>query len=312
MMRIPSRLRTLASAALLGLASTGLLAGCSDSTSADSGRVSIRLTDAPGDFQKAVVTISEIYLQGQGGRTVLMDAPVTTDLLTLANTTAELVKDAVVPAGSYQELRFVITGGYIEVENESGETEIYATENYAGLPSGVVADGTLQMPSYSASGLKVKLPGDAVTIAGDSKVLLVDFDVAQSFGHEAGSANRWVMTPVLEATDFSFAAGLTVTLTKNADVTLPMLDSAAMTLGDVKAVLTNDMGAHEELAFTDADSNGTYEAGFLYVLPGTWSVDLVAPAGVTLTTTEVRPASVTVTAGQSAAQAFTVTAAAKN
>ena len=89
----------------------GALAACGDSTNADTGRISLKLTDAPGDFQKAVVTIDQIYLQGgsdenpSGGRVVLLSTPVTTDLLTLANSVQDLVTDAVVPAGTYSQLR---------------------------------------------------------------------------------------------------------------------------------------------------------------------------------------------------------------
>ena len=39
----------------------------------------------------------------------------TTDLLTLANDVATLVDGAVIPAGPYSQLRFVITGGYVDV-----------------------------------------------------------------------------------------------------------------------------------------------------------------------------------------------------
>src|ERR1700742_4539481 len=85
----------------------------------DSG-VTIKLTDAPGDFKAAVVTISEVYLQGEGGKVVLSNEATTTNLVTLANDTADLVKDAVVPEGKYSELRFVISGAYIEVEQADG------------------------------------------------------------------------------------------------------------------------------------------------------------------------------------------------
>ena len=128
--------------AAFGLALTG--AACSESTgNAANGKITVLLKDAPGDVKSAVVTISQIYLQGStegddaSSRVVLRDTPVTTDLLTLANSTAELVKDATVPAGTYGQLRFVITGGYIEVENAGGTTSIFATSpNYAGLPAG--------------------------------------------------------------------------------------------------------------------------------------------------------------------------------
>jgi|SRR5690606_207246 len=187
--------------ALTATAATIGLAGCSDSTSpAQRVNLSVLLTDAPGDVHSAVVTISSVYLQGgPGGRTVLVDTAVTTDLLTLVNTTMDLVKDVSVPAGTYSQLRFVIDGGYIEVENEDASTSIYASSpDYAGLPEGVTPDGTLVMPSLAQSGLKVMFPGDAqVVLEGEEQVLVVDFDVSQSFGHEAGASGNWVMHPVI-------------------------------------------------------------------------------------------------------------------
>lgn len=197
---VPRLARRLAPITFLAL---GAVAACSDSTSSGgSGKLSILLTDAPGDVKAAVVTISEIYLQGSSGRVVLMNTPVTTDLLTLANTTTQLVKDATVPAGRYAQLRFVVTGGYLEVENASGGTSTYASSpDYAGLPNGAPVDGALRMPGEAQSGLKVNLPGDALTLTSDGKILLVDFDVSQSFGHAAGASGEWVMHPVLTATE---------------------------------------------------------------------------------------------------------------
>ena len=111
-------------------------------------KVTIKLTDAPGDFKRAVVTISEVELLGEGAnnRVVLLNEAKTTDLLTLANDTADLVKDATVPSGTYKELRFVITGAFIEVEEADGSTKIYASStDYEGLPEGATVAGSLQM-----------------------------------------------------------------------------------------------------------------------------------------------------------------------
>ena len=172
---------------LFPLALVGFVA-CSDSTGVDSGKISILLTDAPGDVKSAVVTISQIYLQGSG-RVVLRDDPVTIDLLELADSTAMLVDEATVPAGAYSQLRFVVTDAYIEVENADGTTSIYASSpGYAALPLGSRVAGELQMPSLAQSGLKVNLPGGEIRISGDQRILLVDFDVAQSFGHVAHSS----------------------------------------------------------------------------------------------------------------------------
>jgi hypothetical protein len=295
-------------------------AACSDGSptaNAGNGRMTLLLTDAPGDFEKAVVTISSIYLQaGEGddaGRVVLRDTPVTTDLLTLANSTAELVKDATLPAGTYSQLRFVITGGYVEVENAGGTTSIYASSpTYAGLPAGAKVDGTLHMPSFAQSGLKVTLPDGGVEIGSEQKVVLVDFDVSQSFGKEAGNAGKWVMHPVLKATSLTTTGSFGVTLAKADSVTLPSINNAAITLGQFKAVLATAAGSREELALTDANADGIFEGQFKYVAPGDYTIDFVAPSdSVQFTTTPTRPAALTIGSGGSVTHAAVLTSAKK-
>jgi hypothetical protein len=297
--------------AAVGLALTG--AACSESSTGNAvnGKITVLLKDAPGDIKAAVVTISQIYLQSDdaGGRVILRDTPVTTDLLTLANSTAELVKDATVPAGTYGQLRFVVTGGYIEVDNGNGTSSIFASSpTYAGLPTGATVAGPLQMPSFATSGLKVTLPGGAVTITGEQKVVLVDFDVSQSYGKEVGSG-KWVMSPVIKATDLGFTGGITVTLKKADALTLPSIGGTPVTLGQFKATVTPTGGSPTEVALTDADNDGTFVASFPYLVPGSYSVDFVAPAGITsFTTTPAHPAAVSVTEGATAALDATLTA----
>lgn len=182
------------------------VAACDAATGLRSGTVSLYLTDAPGDVQAAVVTIEEIYLTGGGDsteRVLLRDSAFTTDLLTLVDSTHPLLENAEIPADSYGQLRFVISGAYLQVEGATaGSSEIYASSpSYAALPAGAVVTGSLQMPSLAQSGLKVNLPGDALVVAADGSVsLVVDFDVAQSFGRLAGGSGQWVMSPVLTAT----------------------------------------------------------------------------------------------------------------
>ena len=222
MLRSPTCVRKFGTA-VLAAASLAALAACSDGTGARMGKVSILLTDAPGDIKKAVVTISQIYLAGSGGnsaddaagRVVLRSEPVTTDLLTLAGTTSELVKDAVIPAATYGQLRFVVTGAYIEVDDGNGGTKIYASSpTYGGLPAGAQVDGTLQMPSYASSGLKVTLPGDAVSVSEGQTSLLVDFDVAQSFGHPSGDLTKWVLSPVINGHEIAGETAPTARVTR--------------------------------------------------------------------------------------------------
>lgn len=311
-----TRRTSLSLLAALGLAGTALACADSSTGNVTSGKISVLLTDAPGDIKTAVVTISQIYLQGgegddASGRVILRDTPVTTDLLTLANSTAELVKDATIPAGTYAQLRFVITGAYIEVENADATTSIFATSpTYAGLPAGAVVAGQLKTPSFSSSGLKVVLPNGGVTIDATPTALLVDFDVAQSYGKEAGGSGQWVMSPVIKAEDLGETGSLKVTLAKDAAVTLPSVGGTPVTLGQFKAVVTDAASAKTELALTDANSDGVFEASFGYLAAGSYTVDFVAPTGVaTFTTTPARPTSVTITAGTATTHAAVVNAA---
>jgi uncharacterized protein DUF4382 len=282
------------------------LASCSDSPTEGNGqpRVTVRLTDAAGDIKAAVVTISEINLQGNNGKVVLRSDAVTTDLIHLSNSTATLVDAAVVPAGTYSGLRFVITGGYVEVENPDGSTSIYASSpTYSGLPPGAVVTGDLQMPSLGQSGLKVEFPTTELSITTDQD-LLVDFDVSESFGHVAGQSGKWVMHPVIKGAQFSMGATVVATLKLNTGVTLPALPSGPVTLAAFKAKL----GA-ETVSFADPDGDGTFEARFRFLLPGTYALSVQVPTGLAITTNLALPLNVTVAAGATATQAVVVQSA---
>ena len=278
---------------------------CTDSSGPNGGQgpsVTILLTDAPGDVEAAVVTISEVYLQGEGGRVTLTDEEVTVDLLDLANSTAVLVDEAVVPEETYGELRFVITGAYVEVENASGGTDIYASSpGYSGLPSGATVFGDLQMPSLGQSGLKVQIDnGEDLEITEDQDIL-VDFDVSQSFGQAAGQSGKWVMHPVIKGAVISEAASFTATLGLAQGVTLPTVGGNAVTLGHFKAELNG-----EEMDFTDSDNNGTFEAEFRFLLPGVYELEIIPPAGVTITTNPASPIEVTIGTSATATLAVTI------
>ena len=286
-----------------------LAAACGGS---QSGKVSIKLTDAPGDFKAAVVTITEIDLVGSGGVTVLSSATTTTNLLTLANDTADLVSNAVVEAGSYSELRFKISGGYVEVAQSGGGSIIYASSpTYSGLPAGAQVGGTLQMPSLAQSGLKVDLPGGNVTVGTDSKILLVDFNVQQSFGHVAGNANQWVMHPVMTAIDFGLSGNLDVAMSLASGATLP----SPVTLANFNAVLTitnsDSTTSTKTLALAAGATAGSFGANFKYLIPGSnyslgFQLDPSVTTAVTFHATPAVPFAVTIASGQATTASFTM------
>lgn len=287
---------------LLGLLA---LAACDGGTGGSGdARVSIRLTDAPGDLAEAWVKVDRIYLQGDGGRTdLLAEQTAWVDLLTLSGgRTAELVNGQVVPAGRYGELRFVVCEAYVV----TAEGDVYASDD-AELPAGVEADGELHMPSACSSGFKVKFPADsAVVLESESTILTVDFDVSQSFGHQAGNSGRWVMHPVIHATAVGFAGGIAGTVSVAQGVALPTCGGApvAVTAFVPEATLGSDV-------FTSAvGADGRYR---ITVAPGTYAMGY-APAlsfanGDSLMVTATpTPASVTVASGATATADYSITA----
>lgn len=291
-----------------GLLTTLALAGCGN-TQGPSGTTSLSvvLKDAPGDLQKAVVTISEIDLVGSGGVQVLMQTPTTTDLLTLATNTATLVQGAEVPSGTYTELRFKITGACIAVDNGAQPSLIYATTGYDATECGSGTPGLLQAPSYAQSGLKVTMAANALTLTGTQKILLVDFDVSQSFGQQAGGSGGWVMHPVVTGGDIQATGGLHTSVQLGSGVTLPN----AATLDQLSAVLVS--GASDTVgvvALSDSAGTPVFTADFTFLTPASYTLSLKLPSTVaSVTTNPATPEAVAVTSGQQTTAALTVTAA---
>lgn len=291
------------------------MGACGDgggATAGDGGaRVSIRLTDAPGDLREAWVRVDRIYLKGGpadsagGGSVELLPARTGwVNLLTLSGgRTAELVNGAVVPAGSYTELRFVVCEAYVVTDGG----DVYATRD-AVLPAGVAADGTLQVPSGCSSGMKVKFPRDArVELANESTILTVDFDVSQSFGHQAGNSGRWVMHPVVHATAVGFSGGIAGTVSVAQGLALPACGGAAVAVTAFVPQATAGTETFGSIVGTD----GRYR---ITVAPGTYTMGY-APAlsfangDSLLVTAAPSAASATVAAGGTATVDYAVTAA---
>jgi hypothetical protein len=269
---------------------------CDTATETRAGHLSIYLTDAPGDeVVEAWVTITDIYLQGAGGaedpptgRVYLLEgAEETHELLSLANTVAELVADAEVPAGVYGQLRLVISGGCLV----TADARVYASSPGYDLCGS--RDGTLMMPSFAQSGLKVALHG--LRVDGGDHAVLLDFDVSESFGRAAGQSGMWVMTPVVHAALLEDAAGVTATLGAG-DVTLP----AGYALDQFSATLSPAEGDTSRVAFRAV--GGEYRAAFRFLIPeqAPFEVRLNAPEGLTVTVSPASPQSVAPAKGETA------------
>lgn len=163
--------------------------------------VTVVLTDAPGDVVHAWVDIREIYLQGggdgdeentAGGRMVLFTGPTgPLDLLALVEDPAEL-GTVIIPARRYGQLRVVIDGAAVEIEDEG----VYTTSGFV-PPGGAPVAGELVCPSCDTSGFKVLLQGRDLDLTGAEELLVLDFGVDESFLRQAGVSGRWIVTPVI-------------------------------------------------------------------------------------------------------------------
>ena len=304
-------MRKYGSKLLLPFAALALAACDGGSTGSGDARLSIRLTDAPGDLKEAWVRIEEIYLQGTSaadstaGRVQLLDVPTANyiNLLTLSGGNfAPLVNSQPVPAGSYSQLRVVVCDAYVVTRTGA----VYATSG-AELPAGVTATGTLQAPSACSSGFKVKLPNGGITLENESTILSVDFDVSQSFGHQAGNSGRWVMHPVMTATEVGFSGGIGGTVAVAQGVTLPTCGGAAVDL--TKFVPLAVAGADSVSGAVNAQgqyamavSPNTYNMTFIPVVSYTNGDSLTFAATAT-------PAQVTVASGGTQTSNYSITAA---
>lgn len=274
-------------------------------------RVSIRLTDAPGDLKEAWVKIDRIYMMGgpadsaSNGRVdLLTTATGWVDLLTLSGgRTAELVNGAVVPAGRYSELRMVVCEAYV-IEKDG---DVYATRD-AALPAGVQADGQLQVPSGCSSGFKIKFHGDEpVELANESTIMTVDFDVSQSFGHQAGNSGRWIMHPVMHATTVGFAGGIGGTVTVASGVTLPTCGGAPVAVTAFVPQATAGTTTYTSAVATDGRYKITVPAG-TYTMAYAPALSYANGDSLMVTATP-SVASATVASGGNATVDYSVTAA---
>ena len=193
---------------LVILLSVALVASACDDAGGPAGtgdptNVTVLLTDAPGDVVHAWVDIEEVYLQGgdgeegdAGGRVTLFAGPSgPLDLMALIDDVEELAS-VVIPSGRYGQLRVVLEGAAIQLDNG----EVYATDGFD-PPVILPITGELICPSCSTSGFKVLLQGRDLDLLDAEELLVLDFDAGESFAMEAGNSGRWIVTPVIKLFD---------------------------------------------------------------------------------------------------------------
>jgi hypothetical protein len=297
-------------------------AGCADGVGTEIATVSLALTDNPGDVDSVWVEIGEIYLQGgPQGRVPLLseadaDALGLVELTQLAGTTLDLVSDVAIAAGNYGQLRLVVDGAVLETED--GDVFTFNAAHPHGLP----ATGSLRCPSCDQTGIKVLLPGAVADLEAGAHLIVLDFDVSQSFGREAGMSGSWVMHPVILGAEVGFtgAVGGTVDVARDGSgnplVAIP--ECPAGTERDITAfvplavaqTLTDDLG--DPLRLTSAVQASDSSFTFPFLTPDAYDMTFVTKIGFgddTITFAADAPGIVDVTAGANLALTYTITSA---
>lgn len=160
------------------IVAAGLLAGCDGGGQASfdgqMGTIQVSLTDAPADYiGSAEVVISEAYVVSavnEERHHLLLpeDGPRTFDLMELRGGLEEFLGEVSVPEDVYSQLRLVVDSATVTLID--GET---------------FGDGSrtrdLFVPSGAQSGIKVALDEPIEAEEGQVTLVVVDFDVNESF-----------------------------------------------------------------------------------------------------------------------------------
>lgn len=162
------------------LSGTALVVGCKkDGDSAQTAKVQIKMTDAPGNFDKINLSVKEVVLVA-GGKPYTFGADVGIfNILNFRIGTSNpdiLVASGDMPSGEITEIRLVL--------NDSGNS--------------IVVDGAtqeLKTPSGQSSGWKVKLKENPVLVPGVAYTLVLDFDAAKSIVSTGNG--KYLLKPVV-------------------------------------------------------------------------------------------------------------------
>jgi hypothetical protein len=272
------------------------------------GRLTIQLTDAPGDLKAAFIKIERFVLipsdETQPRLELEPDVSGFVELLVLADgKLLNVVDAAIVPIGSYSEVRVVLDEAFVVLHDD----RVFATPG-ATLPVGVEADGELKCPSCGQSGYKLKFTSGGLVV-DDASLVVIDFDAASSFGHEAGKSGKWIMHPVLRASSHNIPFGrITGIVTLATGISLPACGGQPNTFAVFRPTAT--LGADTFVGSTD--TLGVYNIASLvpatYALGHIGEVTFTNGDSLTLGAT-VSQATVTVASGDSAKANYQITSA---
>jgi len=269
-------IRRISRAVLGSLLGVAAITACSDTTASGTGKLTVKLTDAPFPF--AEVTRVDMFVVRIDARTASVSEAEATNASSTGGWTTIASPNAAINLLDLQ-------GG---VTTNLG-TATLATGNYNGFrlildtqkSSVTLKDGTVLtggngiiFPSAAQTGIKIKLDAP-IQVTQDSSVMILDFDVGSSFVMRGNSIknNGLLFKPVIRAVATELTASVTGSV-RNGSATGAVVAGATVDVLKAGTVVTDTVAANV-VASTATDASGNYRFSFL--LPGTYALRATPP-----------------------------------
>ena len=202
-----------------------LFISCNKSESGETSRMTVRMTDAPRDYDKVNVEVLDVLIKSnlnteeEGWVSIGNITPGIYDLLDLTGGVNVLLADNQVPSGKLGQIRLLLGTNNTVVKN------------------GVSYE--LKTPSAQQSGLKLQVNQDLV--GGATYNFLLDFDVDKSIVVEAGSSGNYNLKPVIRVSTIATSGVIKGTVTPIGVSVLATVQVGSTTI----SAYSNDLGVFQ-------------------------------------------------------------------
>lgn len=293
----------------LGGIALALLAASCGGDPGLTGRVQVRLTDAPFPFDS--VARVDLFIVRIDARTASADESEADDdleneaegdenhdpsrgwvtlatpnasynLLDLQNGTTVNLGEATLPTGTYQGFRLILN------TDKSGVT----------LKNGTVLTGSsspsIKWPSAGKTGIKIELE-EPIDVTTNGTVMVLDFDLGKSFVMRGNtiSQNGLLFKPVIHAVARDITGSVSGTVRAD-NATGALVADATVELLKAGTSLT-DTDPANVVRTGKTDASGVFKLAF--IMPGTYALRATPPSGLTATNNAVLKTGVTVNPG---------------
>ncbi|HUF66897.1 MAG TPA: DUF4382 domain-containing protein [Gemmatimonadaceae bacterium] len=263
--------------ALAALIAAAVSLGCADAISPSTGRLEVRMTDAPFPFSEVksvnvhVVRVdarrdevSDAEVQDEndmGGWVTIASPDAVFDLLTLQGGATTNLGAATLATGRYNAFRLILdTDQSSVILNDDSEVDV-------------------MWPSAAETGIKIFLDAPVDVVEGSS-VMILDFDVGRSFVLRGNSIsnNGLLFKPVIRAIASELTGSVSGTVLAETAEGEPVEGASVELLVD--GTLLADADEANVVATTATDAEGNFTFG--WILPGSYEIRVTPPDGSTL------------------------------